>query len=498
MSLRDAQSSAKTLINRKITTRRAAPWRLALALFTLACPYAGAQAGSAEGTSLAIIDSGVDNEHPELQPQIWKNPGEIIGNGRDDDRNAYIDDVFGWNFAENSPLIIDRSYLGSFSDVPYRFFALQEKLLRGSLSPEEREWLTDTLKNKDHQKELQTFANFVHGTHVAGIATRLAPSSSIVALKIIPTQIKPIFQKALRNLRLAERHTFTAPAKADLRDTAIRSLLFALAQAQGIMMSDVGRYLHRQKIKVANGSFGVSAKSAEAVLVPILRVMLTRNPTQDEVRSYSAIFVNNVVKAQSVLADSAKETLLVFAAGNDGTDNDSSPTSPANIKRDNTLSVAATDGIEHLAAFSNFGKTQVDIAAPGVAVRSTAPGAESLVLSGTSQAAPYVAGIAAEVRAINPELSPAETRKIVLGTAEKMAFLEGKVSTGGMVHRERALAAAEYSRSAPLQKAVESAFADLPTGVMPSQDSLMTEHQDSRLNIRDTASYVTTLPVLFE
>ena len=47
---------------------------------------------------VAVIDSGIDEEHEDLQSVMWKNPGEIEGNGIDDDKNGYIDDIYGWNF----------------------------------------------------------------------------------------------------------------------------------------------------------------------------------------------------------------------------------------------------------------------------------------------------------------------------------------------------------------------------------------------------------------
>src|SRR5690606_21861554 len=47
---------------------------------------------------VAIIDSGIDVNHPDLQANIWTNPREVAGNGQDDDRNGYVDDVHGWDF----------------------------------------------------------------------------------------------------------------------------------------------------------------------------------------------------------------------------------------------------------------------------------------------------------------------------------------------------------------------------------------------------------------
>ena len=47
---------------------------------------------------VAVIDSGIDTTHEDLKPVLWKNPKEVPGNGVDDDKNGYVDDVYGWNF----------------------------------------------------------------------------------------------------------------------------------------------------------------------------------------------------------------------------------------------------------------------------------------------------------------------------------------------------------------------------------------------------------------
>jgi subtilisin family serine protease len=426
-------------------------------------------ASSASAASVAIIDSGIDNEHPAIAPHMWVNSGEVIGNGRDDDWNAYADDIFGWNFADQNPLIIDRSFLGSFTDFPYRFFEVQEKLLRGTITPDEKEWMRQAIAIPENFKELQKFGNFVHGTHVAGIVQSQSEDASIMALKIIPTVVKLPFSRTTAFVKgFAKSNGANIPLAADspvkTREKLLKGLLFALAQAQGLVMGDVGKYLHRQNIAVANGSFGVSVRSAENVIKPVLRVLLGRPANDEEIQTYSRYFVNQVIKSQGVLVDSSKDTLFVFAAGNDGTNNDTDGTSPANIKRDNTLAVAATNGPTNLAIFSNFGAEMVDVAAPGVAIRSTSPGNEYLVLSGTSQAAPFVAGVATQIRSINPSLSPADTKKIIKETVEKVATLAGKVNSGGVVNPTRALRAAELSRSLELSQAIVQANTQLPQG----------------------------------
>ena len=75
----------------------------------------GSQAGEAwasgnVGSSsvvVGIIDEGIDYTHPDLAANIWTNPGEIAGNGIDDDSDGYIDDIHGWDFANNDNTIFD-------------------------------------------------------------------------------------------------------------------------------------------------------------------------------------------------------------------------------------------------------------------------------------------------------------------------------------------------------------------------------------------------------
>src|SRR5262245_4496323 len=57
-------------------------------------------------TIVAVIDTGVDYTHPDLAANMWRNPREIPGNGRDDDGDGFVDDVYGWDFAnnDNSPM----------------------------------------------------------------------------------------------------------------------------------------------------------------------------------------------------------------------------------------------------------------------------------------------------------------------------------------------------------------------------------------------------------
>ena len=94
---------------------------------------------------------------------------------------------------------------------------------------------------------------------------------------------------------------------------------------------------------------------------------------------------------------------------------------------------------------------------PGVNILSATPNNNYLQVSGTSQAAPYVANIATQIRAINPKLSPKEVKRIILETADVKAYLVGKVKTSGLVNPARSVTAAELSRNASLSEAIQVA-----------------------------------------
>lgn len=150
------------------------------------------------------------------------------------------------------------------------------------------------------------------------------------------------------------------------------------------------------------------------------------------------------------------DVLMIFAAGNGrngaGYDNDSDPKYmiPASYDFANIVSVAAIDVNNALGAFSNWGKTSVDLAAPGVKIMSTVPGnqyEDQISLfgfpvadwSGTSMATPYVAGTAGLLRSQFPHESALEIKARLLRSVTPVAALAGKTVTGGTLNAEAAL-----------------------------------------------------------
>lgn len=413
--------------------------------------------------TIAVIDSGVDVEHKDLQNNLWINPTEIADNGRDEDKNGYQDDVFGWNFAEQNNLVIDRKYIGTFSSDPNKFFDIQGKMFLQQATQEEMKWIEQKREDPNFLKEMQIFGNFVHGTHVAGITAKDNSEANVLSVKLIPTEVSPVAKSMklqvskiseLNNDNLSDEELQKVDS---LRLKILKIGLSTLAKEQMKMLEEIAAYVGGLKADIANGSFGTGFPQAQMLTAIVYKMVMGKEPSEKQLNDVTIYFLNELIASGKSMVEAAPDTLFVFASGNDGLNNDKYPTSPTNIKADNVISVGASYKYDFLAPFSNYGKNNVDVVAPGMLIHSSIPGNEYLKVSGTSQAAPYVANIAAKIKDINPNLKPKQIKEIILGTVDVKSFLQNKIKAQGIVNFDRATYAANLSLSSDVITAIEEA-----------------------------------------
>ena len=165
----------------------------------------------------------------------------------------------------------------------------------------------------------------------------------------------------------------------------------------------------------------------------------------------------NPAMYDAIAAAQQAGSLFVAAAGNEYNNNDSSPVYPACYTLDSIISVLATNDMDQKPSFSNWGKTTVDLGAPGVDILSTVPptldadgiqdGYESY--DGTSMASPHVAGACALVWSLAPGLTAAEVKQILMGSADKLDSLSSLCVSGGRLNLYQALASVEIEDVIP-------------------------------------------------
>ncbi len=343
----------------------------------IAAPVAWDVAWSSPGTVIAVIDTGVNQDHWDLRDRTWLNPGEsaldpltglptcsaaIARNGQDDDANGFIDDCLGWDWVgtDNNPA--DENGHGT--------------AVAGIAAA--------------------TTANFNPATGVFEGVAGVARQSRLMALRVL--------------------------------DSAGRGYPFDIARAI--------EYATRNGARVINVSITVGGANPDPNDVAMLQAAI--RPAQ------------------------AADALVVAASGNSGYNGVFQPAAIAGV-----VAVGASTETDTRAWFSNYG-SRLDLVAPGVGIFSTArtPGNHAYGLYGgtgygTSFAAPHVAGVAALVRSLRPDLTQAQVRNLLRATADDVAAPGFDPETGaGRLNAYRAVTQA----AAGLRLALAADPASVPAG----------------------------------
>ena len=162
-------------------------------------------------------------------------------------------------------------------------------------------------------------------------------------------------------------------------------------------------------------------------------------------RIINCSFGKHINEGQKLIPDTLKYiadkygVLVVAAAGNDSQDIDQHPIYPASFPNENLLIVASTDHNGKMSSFSNYGKMNVDVAAPGGEIYSTLPGNDYGYLSGTSMATPTTVGVAAEILAHFPNLTYLQLKNILIKSVTPIDKFKNKMVSGGRVDLLNAL-----------------------------------------------------------
>ncbi|MEN9569744.1 MAG: hypothetical protein RL172_975 [Bacteroidota bacterium] len=464
---------------------------------------------------VAVIDSGIDTLHEDLKPVLWTNPREIPYNGIDDDKNGYIDDVHGWNFiggkdgrnvkedsyegarvyhklkAKYGSLIPDETTLTAEEKAEVEVYKKAQAKVVGDVSPAEVAFLKrmlpsflkgDSVIRKELGKaeyscnDLQNYnSENADAKKTKSFLQQLCKANGTE--DITNTQIQDEFEGRLR--------------KAESADAAPKEYRKEIVQDNEDDIND--RYYGNNDIMASTPTHGThcsgiiagvrnNGKGGDGVADNVRIMMLRAVPDGDEhdkdIANAIRYAVDNGAQVVSMSfgkdfspqkhwVDDAvkyaetKGVLLVHAAGNDAKNVDTADNFPnANYinnkgRATNWITVGASGDPKNggiTASFSNYGKKEVDVFAPGVQIYATIPGGNTYgKLSGTSMACPVVAGTAALLLEYFPNLSAKQLKYVIEksatapdtevnipGTSDKVKLAELS-KTGGLLNAYEAV-----------------------------------------------------------
>lgn len=437
---------------------------------------------------VAVIDSGIDIDHEDLDDVIWTNKGEIPGNGKDDDKNGYVDDVHGWNFlgdGYNEQLEFVRILASGNTNHPDYAKAKAEydteyqKWLGRKTQYDQiyqqikstDETLTKHFGKKDYTKkevaaiktedqalaQAQQIANYMFSNGLESMSD---------ALKEIEDGLESINDRLNYNLNKDLKGRVTGDNPDDMS-----TKFYGNGNVKPVKKSE-SHGTHVAGIIAAERNNG---KGANGVANHAQIMSIRSTPNGDEYDKDVALAIRYAVDNGASIINTSfgkyysphsdwvreaiayagkKDVLIVNAAGNESFDLDKVEVYPNDAVgvgpevSDTFISVGALEpkyGSGMIAGFSNYGKINVDVFAPGAKVYSTTPENEYKTKGGTSMAAPAVAGVAALIRSYYPNLSAAQVKQVIMDSG---LAIKTKVIVGGNSEDVRPFA--DLSKSAKM------------------------------------------------
>jgi subtilisin family serine protease len=414
---------------------------------------------------VAVVDSGTDLAHEDLKDVAWINSDEVPNNGKDDDKNGFVDDINGWNFlgkihkedaelyriVKDPTLADEATYTRAKKDYDKK---VEEAKLNKQRYGQILQAVTfantniiKALNKKEYKKEdlasIDTSNNPEMMRSVA-IATQmfdLGLSSVQDAINeltdIVDGAEELLSGKALKN-------NYRSVLNDD--ENSMATKVYG-DNNTGYVDTDEDHGTHVSGIVAASRNNG---KGINGIATNVKIMAVRAVPDGDEYDKDVALAIRYAVdngakvintsfgkgyspKAQwvydAIKYAAEKDVLIVNAAGNDAKDIDVKYTYPndtpdmVNEITDNFLTIGAISSNyneELLASFTNYGKVNVDIYAPGVKIYSTIPEGKYEYKGGTSMAAPAVSGVAALIRSYYPELTASQVKRIIMNSGTKL------------------------------------------------------------------------------
>jgi len=428
---------------------------------------------TAKEVIVAVIDSGVETDHPDLKDVIWINKGEIPNNGIDDDKNGYIDDVHGWSFLGGPGGDVDGEALElarmvrsekkyfeskSASEIPSADKERYEKYLKlkGDLDNE-------NAKNQQQYQGVIMMSGYINNVKAAsnGVFDKKT-NKAYVPKDEMETKIKKglgpimlIYSPATLDKEITySSESFGSLIKMNSTDVdSIRRILvgdnpedvteryYGCNRYEG---PDAFHGTHVAGIIAATRGNGIGIEGiASNAKIMVVRAVPNGDERDKDVANAIRYAVDNGAKVinmsfgkyytpnkqlvdDAILYAKSKDVLLVHAAGNDAKNKDMEDSYPTRILSDGSIasnwievgaSSSSKKGKKLVAEFSNYGSKTVDVFAPGLDIYSTIPDAKYSDASGTSMACPATAGVAAIIRGYFPELTASEVKEVLMKTA---------------------------------------------------------------------------------